>query len=147
VNGTGVTVVLAGAAVLALAGCGGGRLSHDGFVARADAVCSAYQAKVVLLSHPASYDDVVAYVDRTLPLYVAALDRLEGLKPAASDEPAVRTWLRADRKVAAAIRKLRDAAMRHDPAATSDASAAMQAAGLAGTRAAAALGLKSCAVP
>jgi hypothetical protein len=147
VNGTGVTVVLAGAAVLTLAGCGGGRLSHDAYVTRADAVCSAYQAKVVLLTNPASYDDVVAYADRTLPLYAAALDRLKALKPPASDESAVRTWLRADRKVAAAIRQLRDAAMRHDPAATNDASAAMQAAGLDGTRAAAALGLKSCAAP
>jgi hypothetical protein len=138
---------LAGASVIVVAGCGGGRLSHDGFVARADAVCSAYQKKIPLLTRPRSYDEVIAYADRTLPLYMAALDKLRGLRPPSSDEPAVRRWLAADGKVVAAIGRLRGAAMRHDPAATNDASAAMQAAGLDGTRAAAALGLQSCAAP
>jgi hypothetical protein len=90
---------------------------------------------------------VIAYADRTLPLYTAALDKLRALRPPSSDEPAVRKWLDADDKVAAAIGRLREAAMRHDPAATNDASAEIQAAGLAGTRAAAALGLQSCAAP
>jgi hypothetical protein len=147
VTASGFTLALAGAAVLIVAGCGGGRLSHDDYVARADAVCSAYQKKVGLLTHAHSYDDVIAYADRTLPLYMAALDKLRALRPPSSDEAAVRTWLAADGKVADEIGRLRDAAMRHDPAATNDASAAMQAAGLDGTRAAAALGLQTCAVP
>jgi hypothetical protein len=147
VRRAGATFALAGASVLVVAGCGGGRLSHDDYVTRADAVCTAYQNKVALLTHARTYSEVIAYADKTLPLYTAALDKLRALKPPSSDEPAVRRWLAADEKVATAIARLRDAAMRHDPAATNDASAEMQAAGLAGTRAAAALGLKSCAVP
>jgi hypothetical protein len=147
VTGTGVTVALLGAAVLTLAGCGDGRLSHGDFVARADAVCSAYDAKVVLLSRPKTYDDVVAYVAHTLPLYVAALDKLDALDPPAADEAAVKRWLAADRKVETAVRSLRDAAMRHDPAATNNASEQVQAASVASRRAAAALGLKVCSVP
>jgi hypothetical protein len=146
-NAAGVTFALAGASVLLVTGCGGGRLSHDDFVARADAVCSAYQNKVALLTHVRTYDDVIAYADKTLPLYMAALDKLRALRPPSSDEPAVRRWLAADGKVARAIGRLREAAMRHDPAATNDASAEVQAAGLAGTSAAAALGLQSCAAP
>lgn len=146
-RGAGVTVALAGVAALALAGCGGGRLSHRDFVRKADAICSAYQAKVELLTHPTSYDDVIAYVEKTLPLYVAAVDELRALEAPTSDEAAVKTWLAANRKVEAAVRKLRDAAMRHDPAATNDASAAIQAASLASRRAAAALGLEVCSTP
>jgi hypothetical protein len=147
VRGTGVTVALAGAAALALAGCGGGRLSHGDFVRKADAVCSAYDAKVNVLTRPASYDDVIAYVEKTLPLYVAALDQLHALEPPAADEAAVKAWLAANRKVETAVRTLREAAMRHDPAATNDASAAVQAASLASRKAAAALGLKVCSAP
>jgi hypothetical protein len=147
VRAVGVSFALAGASVLVVAGCGGGRLSHDDYVSRADAVCTAYQSKVALLTHARTYDEVIAYADKTLPLYMAALDKLRALRPPSSDEPAVRRWLDADEKVATGIGRLRDAAMRHDPAATNDASAEMQAAGLAGTRAAAALGLQSCATP
>jgi hypothetical protein len=143
----GAAFALAGASVLVVAGCGGGRLSHDDYVSRADAVCAAYQKKVALLTHARTYDEVIAYADKTLPLYMAALDKLRVLRPPSSDEPAVRRWLAADDRVATAIGRLRDAAMRHDPAATNDASAEMQAAGLAGTRAAAALGLQPCAAP
>jgi hypothetical protein len=147
VRGAGCTVALAGAAALALAGCGGGRLSHREFVRQADAVCAAYQSKVEILTRPTSYDDVIAYVEKTLPLYVAALEKLRALDAPTSDEAATRTWLAANRKVETAMRNLRDAAMRHDPAATNDASAAIQAAGLASRRAAAALGLEVCSTP
>lgn len=143
----GVTVALAGAAALMLTGCGGGRLSHRDFVRQADAICSAYQAKVELLTHPTSYDDVIAYVQKTLPLYVAALDKLRALDAPAADEAGMKAWLAANRRVEAAVRKLRDAAMRHDPAATNDASAAIQAASLASRKAAAALGLETCSAP
>ncbi len=114
---------------------------------RADAVCSAYDAKVNVLTRPASYDDVIAYVETTLPLYVSALDKLRALEPPNSDRAAVKRWLGASEKVETAVRGLRDAAMRHDPAATNDASVAVQAASLASRKAAATLGLKVCSAP
>jgi hypothetical protein len=147
VRGTGVTVALAGAAALTVAGCGSGRLSHGDFVRKADAVCSAYDARVNVLTRPTSYDDIISYVETTLPLYVAALDELRALQPPAADEAAVKAWLAANRKVEMAVKNLREAAMRHDPAATNDASAAVQAASLASRKAAAALGLKVCSAP
>jgi len=143
----GVSVAVAAAATLALAACGSGRLSHDAYVRRADAVCSAYSAKVKLLTRPTSYGAVTSFVERTLPLYVSALEKLEALKPAKEDAGAVRTWLAADRKVASALRTLRAAAMRHDLASTNDAANALQAASLSARQAAGALGLETCATP
>lgn len=143
----GLAAVLAGATALAAAGCGSSRLSHDAFVQHADAICAAYDAKVRLLTKPASYDAVVAYVATTLPLYVAALDKLEALEPPAADEDAVKAWLARDRQVTAALRTLRAAALRHDLAATNSASAAVQSASLAGRHDAAALGMSDCAQP
>jgi hypothetical protein len=133
--------------VVLLAGCGDGRLSHDAYVKRADAVCSAFSARVPLLSRPKSYDAVIAYVEKTLPLYAAALDKLRQLKPPRADEPAVTAWLAADARVATALRTLRAAAQRHDPSATNDAADALQARSLEARKAAAALGLQACATP
>src|SRR4029077_6121298 len=98
------------AALISLAGCGGGDLSHSDFVKRADAVCSAYTSQTTGLSQPPSYTKIVEYVNKTLPLYDAALRKLEALKPPPSDATAVRAWLAADRRVAKAVRDLDDAA-------------------------------------
>lgn len=140
------TVLVAGAA-LALAGCGDGRLSHAAYVEHADAVCSAFAARVPLLTRPKSYDAVVAYVERTLPLYADALDKLRALRPPRADEASVEAWLAADGRVAAALRTLRAAALRKDPAATNDAANALQARSLEARKAASALGLQTCATP
>jgi len=132
----------------AVAGCGdGGRPSHDAYVTHAEAVCTAYDSRVKLLTQPGSFDATIAYVERTLPLYVAALDRLAALKPAQQDTAAVHTWLAADRRVVASLRTLRAAAMRHDLAATNQAATALQDASHSARQAAGALGLTACATP
>ena len=143
----GATVALVGVAALTLAGCGDGRLSHGDFVRRADAVCSAYDAKTPVLERPGSYAAVVDWVDTTLPLYVSALDKLRALRPPADDDAGVRAWLAENAKVAIALRALRGAAMERDPAGTNSQSTAVQATGLASERAAAALGLTVCSAP
>ena len=141
-------MALTAAAALAAAGCGGGgRLSHDAYVRHADAICSAYDAKVELLARPTSYDQILAYVRTTLPLYVAALDKLKALKAPSDDETAVQDWLARDRQVVTAVKNLRAAAMRHDLASTNEASTALQAASLAARRAATALGMQTCSTP
>ena len=141
------SLLCASAAALALSGCGGGRLSHDAFVQRADAVCSAYDTKVKLLTRPASFDAVVAYVARTLPYYVAAVDKLKQLRPPRADEAAVHAWLAHSVAVEAGLRTLRDAAMARDTARANDAADAVQSASLAARQSAAALGLTDCAAP
>lgn len=128
------------------AGCGGGSLSHGDFVKRADAVCSAYNARVkprVITPH--SYTAIERYVDNTLPLYTAALQKLSALEPASSDTQAVHAWLAADRRVARAVRALGIAAQqRNFPAVTAAASQAQLAASES-RQAAAGLGMRVCA--
>ena len=140
--------VLAAAGVLATAGCGGGgRLSHGDFVKRADAVCSAFRAKTARIARPRTYKDIVAYVGKTRPLYEAARIKLTGLEPPAKDEPAVRTWLAADKRISTALDDLGQAALRHDFPGVTAAAAAVQADGVTSRHAAEALGLQVCSQP
>ena len=101
------SLLAAAIAATMLAGCGGdGRLSHADFVKRADAVCSAYRSAAEPIARPRTYAQIVAYVNKTLPLYEAARIKLAELKPAAKDATTVRDWLAADGRIAAALRDL-----------------------------------------
>lgn len=127
------------------AGCGGGRLSHGDFVKRADAVCSAYNARVKpRVITPRSYNAIERYVDSTLPLYTAALEKLSALQPPSTDEQAVRAWLAADRRVARAVHALGVAAQRRNFPAVSAAASRAQLAASESRQAAAGLGLHVC---
>jgi hypothetical protein len=127
------------------AGCGGGRLSHGDFVKRADAVCSAYNTRVKpRVVTPRSYDAIERYVDSTLPLYTAALQKLSALQPPSSDEQAVRDWLAADRRVARAVRALGVAAQQRNFPAVSAAASRAQLAASESRQAASALGMHVC---
>jgi hypothetical protein len=131
--------------VTLVAGCGGSGLSHSQFVKRADAVCSAYTSQTKAGVQPRTYTQIVAFVDKTLPYYEAALRDLSALRPPSRDAQAVHAWLAADRRVAKAVRELGEAARRRDfPSVTAAASQA-QLAGSASRRAAAGLGLQVCA--
>jgi hypothetical protein len=94
---------------------------------------------------PHSYEQIVKYVAKTLPLYEAALRKLEALKPPSGDEEAVRTWLAADRRVAKATHDLGDAAQRRSFPGVSEAAGRAQLAGSASRQAAAGLGMTVCA--
>ena len=84
-------------------------------------------------------------MQQTLPIYEAALRRLEALEPPSRDAQAVRAWLAADRRVAKAVHDLGDGAKRRDfPTVTAAASRA-ELAGSQSRRAAAALGMQVCA--
>jgi hypothetical protein len=127
------------------AGCGGGRLSHGDFVKRADAVCSAYNARVKpRVITPRSYDTIEHYVNETLPLYMAALQKLTALEPPSSDAQAVRVWLAADRRVARAVRALGVAAQQRNFPAVSAAASRAQLAGSESRQAAEGLGMRVC---
>jgi hypothetical protein len=137
-------LLLAAAGTLATSGCGGGRLSHGDFAHRADAVCSAFRASTERIARPRTYRDIVGYVRRTRPLYEAARIKLTELKPPAKDEPAVRSWLAADKRISAALGDLGDAAIRHDFPAVTAAAGRIQAEGVTSRHAAQALGLRVC---
>jgi hypothetical protein len=138
-------LALGASATFLVAGCGGGgRLSHGDFVKRADAVCTAFRSSTARIARPRTYADIVAYVKKTRPIYEAARLRLAALKPPPKDEPAVKRWLAADKRISAALRDLGDAALRHDFPAVSAAANRIQAEGVESRHAAQELGLKVC---
>ena len=131
--------------MLALAGCGGGSLSHRDLVKRAGGVCDAYLSQAAApVPHPRSYAEIVAFVNRTLPLYQAALRKLEALRPSHADETDFQSWLAADREAAAALRALGLAGERHDYPGTTAAVVRLQQAALASRTAAESLGVTAC---
>ena len=136
--------LLAATVVATAAGCSSGPLSHGDFVKRADAVCAAFRATTVPIARPRDYAAIVAYVNKTLPLYEAARLELAALKPPAADAAAVRDWLAADGRIAKALHDLGEAGLRHDFAGVSAAASTIQAEGVTSRRAAAALGLQVC---
>jgi hypothetical protein len=141
-------VPLAFLAAAMLASCGGGgRLSHDDFVKRADAVCTAFRTAVGSTARPRTYTEIVTYVNKTLPLYEAARRKLEALKPPAKDASAVREWLAADKRIAAALHDLGMAGLRRDFPAVTAAAGNVQAQGVTSRHAAQALGLQVCSKP
>jgi hypothetical protein len=85
-------------------------------------------------------------VSSTLPLYMAALQRLSALKPPSSDAQAVRAWLAADRRVAHAVRALGLAAQQRNFPAVSAAASRAQLAASESRQTAAALGMHVCGI-
>jgi len=114
-------------------------------VRRADAICAAYTASTKPAIQPRRYGQIVAYVNKTLPLYAAALQKLAQLEPPPSDADAVQAWLAADRSVAKAVRELGVAAQRRDFPSVLAAASRAQLAGSRSRRAAAGLGMHVCA--
>ena len=112
---------------------------------RADAVCTAYAGRTRAETRPRTYVQIVAWVRNTLPLYEAALRKLEALEPPATDTQAVRSWLTADRRVAKAVHDLGDAAERRDFPSVTAAAARAQLAGSESRSAAGELGMRVCA--
>jgi hypothetical protein len=85
---------------LALAGCGGGgRLSHNAFVARVDALCKASVAEVKKVEKPTSAAGLPRYLADVRPIQSRFLERARKLRPPARDEPVWRQALAFDRRV------------------------------------------------
>lgn len=119
-------------------------MSHDDYVKRADAICSAYRTQAAPLASPRSYGAIVAWGQKTLPVYAAALQQLEGLQPPAEDAKAVRAWLAADRRVQRALRDLVTGAQKRDFPSVNAAASRAQLAGSQARRAATTLGFSVC---
>ena len=97
------------------------------------------------MPHPRAYAQIVAFTNRTLPLYEAALRKLEALRPSNADERGFNAWLAADRRAATALRDLGLAGQRHDYPGATAAVVRLQEAALASRSAAGALGVIACA--
>jgi hypothetical protein len=111
-------LLLSAAAAFLLAGCGGsGRLSHDAFVAKANAICADYHARAAKLPLPHTIAAYAEYARRTLPFYRSALAQLAALRPPSADEPAVLRLLDADRAIERDIVRIEHAASSGNAAA------------------------------
>jgi hypothetical protein len=113
-------------------------------VKKADAVCAAFRSQTPALVRPRSYDAIVAWGAKTLPLYAGALRKLEALQPPAADATQARAWLAADRRVQRAVHDLVAAAEKRDFDSVSAAASRAQLAGAQSRIAAQALGLQVC---
>ena len=96
------------------------------------------------LTSPRSYDAIVRWGAKTLPLYAGALKDLRRLRPPSDDEQLVRAWLQADGQVQDAVRDLVAAAQKRDFATVSSAASRAQLAGSESRQAALQLGLQVC---
>jgi len=92
-------VIVSTVAIVLLAGCGDGRLSHASLVGKANAICGDYHARVARLPLPHTVAAYEAYAQRTLPLYHRALVHLAALRPPSADEAAYRAWLLRGRTI------------------------------------------------
>jgi hypothetical protein len=119
-------------------------MSHATYVKHADAICSAYLTQAPPLARPRSYDAIVSWGAKTLPLYAGALRKLAALQPPRADAAQAQAWLEADRKVQRAVRDLVAAAQKRDFAGVSAAASRAQLAGSDSRRAAQALGIQIC---
>jgi hypothetical protein len=140
-------VVIAVAAIVLSAGCGGGsgRLSREEYAKRADAICTKYNAKLKALARPTGIGELPAYVDRALPLARKGTDELRALEPPKDEEQTAKEWLDQNDSVVGSMERLRDAAKKRDRAgiqvALNEATSANQTANRLARR----LGLSVCA--
>jgi hypothetical protein len=94
-------------AILLLAGCGAGPLTHPQLLVQADTVCAAYNTRTAKLGRPRTLPEVRRYAARVLPIYRDALRKLSALRPPKQDERAFAVWLASDRRIAVDVEHLR----------------------------------------
>ena len=106
----GVALLLAG-----VLGCGsGGRLTRAEYAKRADAICTKYNGKLNALAAPKSQTELVAFVDKAVPLVDSASSELSDLKPPKDEEQTAQAWNKANTDVLHALEELRTAAKAKD---------------------------------
>ena len=81
-------------ALLLAAGCGTGggggkRLTRDQYAAKADAICAKYKQQLKVPEGVSSMSELVASVDKGLPVLAKALDEIRKLKPPADEQATV----------------------------------------------------------
>jgi hypothetical protein len=103
---------------LLLAGCGGGdsggRLSRADYAKEADAICAEYNGKLNALPRPKNETELVAFVDKAVPLVSDASDRLSELSPPQDEQKIATAWNKANADIVQALERLRDAAKARD---------------------------------
>jgi hypothetical protein len=146
-----MTKLMAGIAVAAavtVAGCGGsGRLSKADFQAKADGICSKYNAKIkgALANVGSNPSTIASGVDKAVALIKNGTNELGKLKPPKQYDAKYGEWMKINRDEIATGTQLADAARKTDKKAFNSAIAKLASQGKDSDRLAREMGLKSCA--
>jgi predicted Zn-dependent protease len=143
---TGVVLI---ASVLALSACGGGggRLSKADFQAKANAICSKYNAKIKRALANVSSDphSLASAMDRALGYIKKGTKELDDLDPPKAYEAKYQELSRINHEEISTGQKLATAARASDKAAIQSAIAQLESQGKKSDRLATEMGLDSCA--
>jgi hypothetical protein len=105
-------------ALVFLSGCGGGSsgpaLTKQQYAAKADSICGTYNKQVKALGNPNNLQDLATVTDKTLPILGSAIDKLEALKPPASEKAKADQWLTQVRNLKDDLQEIRDKAKAGD---------------------------------
>lgn len=115
----GVSAVVAAAASLAVAGCGGGdeRLSTAEFQERVNGICTKYDKEIDAIGAPSSVDEIPAYVAKVLPIVQREVEEMKAAEPPEDDQETFDAMIGEAEKALEAGRDLSDAAEENDQAA------------------------------
>jgi hypothetical protein len=136
------------AALLALSACGGGgRLSKGEFRAKANAICSKYNAKIkgALANVSTDPHSLATAMDRALGYVKTGTKELDDLDPPKAYNAKYRELSRINHDEIATGQRLADAARTNDKAAIQSAIAQLESQGKDADRLATEMGLDSCA--
>jgi hypothetical protein len=105
-------------ALVFLSGCGGGgggpALTKQQYATKADAICGKYNKQVNALGNPNNLQDLAKVADKTLPILGSAIDKLDALKPPASEKAKADQWLTQVRNLKDDLQEIRDKAKAGD---------------------------------
>jgi hypothetical protein len=115
----GASAVVAAAASLAGAGCGGGeeRLSTAEFRERVNGICTKYDKQVDAVGAPSSVEEIPAYVAKVLPIVEREVEEMKAVEPPEEDQETFDAMIDEAEKALEAGRDLSDAAEENDEAA------------------------------
>jgi hypothetical protein len=138
-----------GASVVALAaacgGGGGGKLSHDGFVKKANAICADYNKRIAALPSPSTFSDIVTYAQKARAIAQEDVGKFEKLNPPDADRANWRAFGQKGEAIISSSRQLESAAKKQDAAAIQQLLAQSQTRAAQSKRIANAMGTAECA--
>jgi hypothetical protein len=141
----GALTLVASAATLALAACGGDeQLTQAELREQANAICARYDKRIDELAVPSTVEEIPAYVAKAAPIVEDEIDALKELDPSDEDRETFDQMIAEEEKTLAAGRALSDAAETGDDTAVEK---ALNEGNLASDKAdehARALGLNEC---
>ena len=110
------------AAVLAIAGCGGGeQLTEAELREQGNAICARYEKRIDELPVPSSVEQIPAYVGKAAPIVEDEIEALKELDPPEEDQETFDQMIAEAEKTLAAGKSLSDAAEKGDDVAVEEA--------------------------